>query len=84
MVGRKPSKTNLSDERPELTIAGIRAVAPGKQLISILFFIDSLTIKKPGSEIDGVPASDINETAFPSRIWLICFWTVLCSLKEWN
>ena len=63
-----PSKTNLSDDNPELTIAGINAVGPGKQFISISLLIDSLTIKKPGSEIDGVPASDIKDILLPLSI----------------
>ena len=41
-----------------------------------------LEIKKPGSDIDGVPASEINEIVFPDKISLICFFTTLCSLNE--
>ena len=46
----------------------MRAVGPGRQLISIPFFIDSLTIKNPGSDIEGVPASYINEICLPDKI----------------
>ena len=37
---------------------GKNAVGPGKHSVSILCFIHSLTNKNPGSDIEGVPASD--------------------------
>ena len=44
-----------------MEIAVVTADAPGRGIISILFFIHSLINIAPGSEIVGVPASDINE-----------------------
>ena len=41
------------------------AEAPGRGTIFILFFIHSLINIAPGSEILGVPASDIKETNNP-------------------
>ena len=82
LVGKNPSKINLSDEIPEFTRAGTKAVAPGRQSISILFFIASLIIRNPGSDIDGVPASDIKDIIFPDKTSSMYFFTTLCSLKE--
>ena len=56
---------NLSLEKEELISDGINAVGPGKVSKSILFSTHSLTSKKPGSEIDGVPASETNANIFP-------------------
>ena len=63
--GRNPSNTNLSFGNPELTNAGTKAVAPGRQSTSILFSIQALDSKNPGSEIAGVPASLINAIEIP-------------------
>ena len=63
--GRNPSNINLSLDNPLDTIAGIRAVAPGKHSTFILFLIASLMSKNPGSEIEGVPASDIKPIFLP-------------------
>ena len=68
---------------PEFISAGTKAVGPGIQSISIFFFIDSLIIRYPGSDIPGVPESDIKETFFPDMIYLIYFSTTLCSLCIW-
>ena len=43
----------------ELTIAGTKAVAPGKHSTAILSSAQALESKKPGSEMPGVPASEI-------------------------
>ena len=82
LIGKNPSKINLSEEIPEFTRAGTKAVAPGRQSISILFFIASLIIKNPGSDIDGVPASDIKDIIFPDKTSSMYCFTTLCSLKE--
>ena len=68
LCGKKPSKQNLSEGRPELTRAGTNAVAPGKVSTSIAFLMHSLTNRKPGSEIPGVPASVIRAIVTPDFI----------------
>ena len=40
--------------------------APGIGIIGILFFMHSVTNILPGSEIAGVPASEISDTILPS------------------
>ena len=79
--GRKPSKQNFSFGKPEATKAGTRAVAPGKHCTSIPLRTHSRTTRKPGSEIPGVPASDINATVSPAFILLTTLSTILCSLN---
>ena len=78
--GKNPSNTNRSDGRPLITRAGINAVAPGRHIILIFFFIDSRISKNPGSEIDGVPASETNANVFPSIRSSTYLLTTLCSL----
>ena len=51
-------------EKPLIDTADVTAEAPGIGYISILFFTHSLTKILPGSEIAGVPASEISETIF--------------------
>ena len=68
---------------PELTKAGTNAVAPGKQSTSMSFLIHSLTKRKPGSEIAGVPASEINAIDSPPKIFSIHFCKERCSLCIW-
>ena len=60
-----PSKINRSDGNPEFTSAGTNAVGPGRDSTSILFSMQALTIRNPGSEIPGVPASVINAIDIP-------------------
>ena len=52
-------------------IAFIAAQAPGIGTISILFFIASLTIFSPGSEIPGVPASETTAIFSPFNTFSI-------------
>lgn len=78
--GRKPSNTNLSQGSPLPTRAGTNAVAPGSTVTSIPAFLHSLTSINPGSEIPGVPASEIRAMfSPPSSLSVRCF-TVACSL----
>ena len=79
--GRNPSKQNLSHGNPEFTSAGIRAVGPGRVSTGISFSTHVLTSKKPGSEIPGVPASDIRAIVCPERILEQTDSTLLCSLN---
>ena len=79
-TGKKPSKTNLSFGRPELTKAGTKAVAPGKHSTSILFSTQALVSKNPGSEIAGVPASEITAHVSPLLILFKIPSIDLCSL----
>ena len=64
MSGRNPQKKNLS-KNPLIEIAEATAEAPGIGKIFIFFFIHSFTNIEPGSEITGVPASEIKEIFFP-------------------
>ena len=80
LTGKKPSKTNLSLGNPELTNAGTNAVAPGKQSTSILFSTQALVSKKPGSEIAGVPASEISAQVSPACMRFKIPSIDLCSL----
>ena len=80
LSGKNPSKTNFSFGKPELTSAGTNAVAPGKQSTSISFLTYSLTNKNPGSEIAGVPASEISANFSPDFILSIYFANTKCSL----
>ena len=58
--GKKPIKKNLS-EKPLTEIAELTAEAPGIGYIFIFFYtiLDRII---PGSEIAGVPASEIKDT----------------------
>ena len=51
----------LSVGKPELINAGTNAVAPGNDSTAILFSRHALTITCPGSEIAGVPESEIKQ-----------------------
>jgi len=74
--GRKPSKQNLSQGKPEFTKAGISALAQGKHSTAM----PSRTAKNPGSEMPGVPASLTKATVAPVLSRLITFSNALCSL----
>ena len=77
---KKPSNTNLSFGKPLLTKAGTNAVAPGRHSTAIPFSMQARVIKKPGSEMAGVPASEIKAMVSPPCNRLIMFSMVLCSL----
>ena len=61
--GKNPKKINFS-EKPLIDTAVETAEGPGIGVILILFLTHSFTNIAPGSEILGVPASDINEIIF--------------------
>ena len=52
-------------EKPPIDTAVATAEGPGIGITLILFFIHSFTNIAPGSEILGVPASEINEIISP-------------------
>ena len=79
-TGKKPSKENLSEGKPEQTKAGTKAVGPGKDSTSTSYFMHSRTNKNPGSEIPGVPASEIKAVSILSLSLLIIDSNFLCSL----
>ena len=59
-IGAKPQKTTglfWSNLNPQTEIAVVSALAPGIGVIENLDLLNSFTMKVPGSEIDGVPAS---------------------------
>ena len=61
---KNPLKKNFS-EKPLIDTAVETADTPGIGIIFILFFTHSFTKIDPGSEILGVPASEINEIISP-------------------
>ena len=61
--GKKPQKKKLL-ENPLAEIAAVAADGPGIGNISILLLIHSFIKILPGSEIVGVPASEMIETIF--------------------
>ena len=62
--GKNPKKKNYPT-KPLIEAANETEDAPGKGITSILFFMHSLIRIFPGSEIVGVPASQIKETTDP-------------------
>ena len=80
LTGKNPSNTNLSFGKPELTNAGTKAVAPGKQSTGIPSCTQARVNKKPGSEIAGVPASEIKAMVCPAFNFCNTLSTILCSL----
>ena len=63
--------------------ADVTALAPGTEKIFILFLIASFTKIEPGSEIDGVPASDIIDKIFLSLKRSIILSKFSFSLNLW-
>jgi len=82
-LGRNPSKQNRSLGNPDSTRAGTKAVAPGRHSTSTPSLMQALTSRKPGSEIAGVPASEINAILSPAFIRSTASAVVLCSLNLW-
>jgi hypothetical protein len=58
-------KTNLSLGSPLFTSAGTNAVAPGRHSTVIPFSTQARVSKNPGSDIAGVPASEIKAMVSP-------------------
>ena len=58
-------KQKRSQGNPELTRAGMNAVAPGRVSTSMFLSRHRLTRRKPGSDIPGVPASETRATTVP-------------------
>ena len=67
--------------KPDEDIAVVTADTPGIGNIFILFLIHSFIKIKPGSEIVGVPASEIIETISPFLIFSIIVKAVFFSLN---
>jgi len=71
------------DFSPDITSEVIIADGPGITSISISFSIASFIINSPGSEIQGVPASETRPTLLPDfNISIISFLTFF-SFHEW-
>ncbi len=81
--GRNPSNKNLSHGNPLVTSAGINAVAPGRHSTSTPFSTQVRIRRNPGSEIPGVPASEISDMVCPLAIRSAICSTVRCSLNLW-
>ena len=67
-MGIKPSNVKRLVVNPLFTNAGTKAVAPGKHSTLIFCLIHSLTNKKAGSLIAGVPASVMSANVLPACI----------------
>ena len=72
LFGKKPQKKNWS-ENPLIDIAVKTADGPGIGTILISFLIHSLIKTEPGSDIAGVPASEIRDIIFPDFKYSIIF-----------
>ena len=71
-LGIKPKNVNLSVSKPDKVKATKTLDGPGIDIIFIFFFTNSLTSMLPGSEMRGVPASEIIAIDFPSfKKWII-------------
>ena len=66
LAGRKPSKKKRSVGSPAIVKAASAAEGPGRLCTATPCATASETSLKPGSEIRGVPASEINASASPS------------------
>src|SRR3972149_11949038 len=62
--GKNPLKVTLFIGRPETDNAAMNADAPGIGIIRTPLLIHSRTNLNPGSDINGVPASEISATSF--------------------
>ena len=80
--GINPKKINFS-EKPLIDTAVATAEGPGIGIILILFLIHSLTKIAPGSEILGVPASEINAIVSPDLRRSIILLKFFDSLNLW-
>ena len=67
MGGKKPANINRSDGNPDFTKPAKTAEAPGNGNTSILSLSAARVSLNPGSDISGVPASDIKTTDLPDR-----------------
>ncbi len=78
--GRKPSKKNRSVGSPETVSAVSTDDAPGIAMTARPASCAARTSLKPGSEISGVPASEISATAPPSAMRASSFGRAACAL----
>ena len=60
-LGRKPKKQNLSVFKPDIARLAIAEHGPGNEKILCLFCLILFNNLYPGSDINGVPASEIRE-----------------------
>ena len=81
--GKKPSNVNRSQGNPEATNAGTKAVAPGRHCTVTPRATQALTNINPGSEMPGVPASDMSAITSPAAIRAAKASAVWCSLNLW-
>ena len=71
LTGRNPSKTKRSVGNPDTLRAVMAAVGPGTAITGMASAMASLTSRKAGSEIAGVPASDTTATDKPCcSMWM--------------
>ena len=66
-LDRNPKKKNF-ELKPATEIAAVTADGPGTGITLIFFSLANFTKNSPGSEIKGVPASDIKDIIFPPSI----------------
>ena len=60
-LGKKPKKQNLSVFKPDIIRLAIAEHGPGNEKILCLLCLIRLSNLYPGSDIKGVPASDISD-----------------------
>ena len=82
LSGKKPQKKKLF-EKPLTETAAVAAEDPGTGNILILFLMHSFIKIPPGSEIVGVPASEIIEIILFSFNKFKTFFTFFFSLNLW-
>ena len=67
-------------EKPQIDIAAVTADGPGTGTTFILFLTQLFNNNFPGSDIKGVPASEMREIIFPSdkssEIFLVFFFSL--------
>lgn len=84
LSGKKPIKVNLSGGKPDSVMATMTEEGPGKESRGIPWLVHSLISLYPGSEISGVPASDISATFLPAFSSLMIFGICRGSLKSFK
>ena len=82
-LGKKPWKINLSVLKPETISADKDALGPGTTIGSTLLIINFFINSDPGSDINGVPASEINDIFFDSLRLLIISGKIFLSFDSW-
>lgn len=84
MRGRKPRNWKRSVSSPEQHRAVMAAQAPGMGLTAIFWAMQAWMSWVPGSEIPGVPASEMSPIVFPLRRSSMISFSLEDSLNLWK